>query len=124
MASLIVKQLRQGEQVQVATDLIVQPTYAEDCARAIWYELKGKCPEENILNIAGPEIVSLYRFAEEVCLQFGLDASLLKKAENKDLTTPRPLNTCFDTNKLSNHPFRLLNMHDGLILMKASENAI
>jgi dTDP-4-dehydrorhamnose reductase len=120
MASLTIKQLRGGMETKAAIDLMVQPTYAEDLAKAIWDIIKIQKTDEYVINIAAEEKMSLYNFCLRVCKTFDLSINLLKGTTHASLTIVRPLDTCFDVSKLKNIGIKMHTTEIGLLLMKGN----
>lgn len=112
--------LNKGEHMKVCTDIFTQPTYAGDCARAIWEIAKKQKSPKEIFNVAARNKMSLFKFASEVAKVFGLDGSLLHQAKMDEFFSyaPRPKDTCFNLNKLTNNGIVLKDAQGGLQAMK------
>lgn len=109
-----------GMPLSVVDDTVTQPTYAEDCARFVWWIVDnamggdGYCGNHSF-NYGGYDRLSLYDFAREVCRVWGYDESLLEPVPSScfpDLA-PRPVDTTYDPGSMyqSVPPARL---YDGL----------
>lgn len=68
-AVTIIDKLRGETPLHLVNDYLWMPTYAPDCAEAIW-RLVFEFDDNEIFNIAAPDKVSLYRFGLEVCKVF------------------------------------------------------
>ena len=85
-----------------ATWAIGNPTNINDLAEAIHRLLMKK--EYGVFHIAGNEICSRLEFALKIAEIFDLDPGLIQEITSKDLSqkAPRPMNSSFNLNKLSN----------------------
>ncbi len=121
MDTRVIKTLSKGERLDVAYDIITQPTYAEDCAKAIWDIVKNQYSNSLTVNIGGPETISLYGFALKVAEVFGLDRNLITPRPSsffKGTYAPRPFNTTFDLTRLNSLVGPLRGVEEGLKAMK------
>lgn len=118
----LVKSLREGTTVRVPDDQIGTPTYAPNLAQnAVTLsrtEIRG------VVNIAGPDIVSRYKFALETARIFKLPTGLIIPISTRELnqSARRPLLAGLITNKAE----KILNLsiisyENGLGLMLARE---
>ncbi|MCJ8163995.1 SDR family oxidoreductase [Pontibacter sp. E15-1] len=91
--------LRAGKVIRVVTDQYRTPTLAEDLAMGCW--LAAKKDAEGIFHISGNEMLTPYEMALQVADFFGLDKSLIDKADSNTFTQPakRPPRTGFDIRK-------------------------
>ncbi|MGY6558446.1 MAG: SDR family oxidoreductase [Nitritalea sp.] len=91
--------LEQGKKIQVVDDQFRTPTLAEDladgCLRIAAQGAKG------IYNISGEDFISPYAMAQQTAAYFGLDASLIQRADSTLFTQPakRPPVTGFSLEK-------------------------
>jgi dTDP-4-dehydrorhamnose reductase len=120
-ASSIVAQLENKKGYKLVDDNIWMPTYAPDCAKAIWKLMEN---ENDIFNVAGPEESTLYQFGLQVCDVFGLDKRLLKPVSIGifDYIAARPQDTTYDLIKLNGAGIKLSDLKTGLEQMKAARN--
>jgi dTDP-4-dehydrorhamnose reductase len=115
------------ESVKLVDDIIWQPTYAPDCAMAIWKLLFQKELGNEIFNVAGPERATLYEFGLKVCEVFGLESNLLKPVKSeyfsigKGVLAKRPKDTSYDLLKLSAQGIILSDLKTGLEKMKEAK---
>jgi dTDP-4-dehydrorhamnose reductase len=88
----LLRRLRAGERMIVASDQRSSPTYNEDLAAAS-VEL-AEHHVAGVIHVAGPEVVDRYAFARTACAVFGLDPGLLTPAPTAELgqRAARPLN--------------------------------
>ncbi len=89
------KSLEDGKTIQVVTDQFRTPTLAEDLAMGCW--LLAKDEVEGIFNISGSDFLTPYEMAVMTADYYGLDKSLLQKADSSTFTqtAKRPARTGF-----------------------------
>lgn len=116
--------LLNGKEIKVVTDQWRTPTLAEDLAQgvllAIHKEAKG------IFNISGREMMSPYQISQETAKVFGLDATLIKKADSSTFSQPamRPPKTGFIIEKAENNlGYKPHSFTEGLELIKSQLQA-
>ncbi|MEP1086731.1 SDR family oxidoreductase [Algoriphagus sp.] len=87
--------LEAGKEIQVVDDQFRTPTLAEDLAAGCI--LIAEQGAEGVFNISGPDFLTPYEMAIHVADYFGLDKSLIKRADSSTFTQPakRPLKTGF-----------------------------
>ncbi len=119
-ASNIVQKLRNGMKLKMVDDHIWQPTYAPDCAAAIWELARSS---NGIFNVAQPERITLYEFALKICDVFELNKELVNPIESSHFSSiaKRPKDTSFDLVKLSEAGIMLSSVKGGLEKMKKAE---
>lgn len=118
-----IEDLRDGVKIKVAEDVISQPTYAGDCADAIWKIIAEKKRGMEIVNVAPREKMSLFKFAVEIAKAFDYDPKLVipvPSSEFKGLA-PRPKDTTFDTSYMESKGITLRNPAEGLQAMRAEK---
>ena len=93
------KSLEDGKTIQVVTDQFRTPTLAEDLAMGCW--LLAKDEVEGIFNISGSDFLTPYEMAVMTADYYGLDKSLLQKADSSTFTqtAKRPARTGFILDK-------------------------
>jgi len=93
------KSLEDGKLIQVVTDQFRTPTLAEDLAMGCW--LLAKDEVEGIFNISGSDFLTPYEMAVMTADYYGLDKSLLQKADSSTFTqtAKRPARTGFILDK-------------------------
>lgn len=91
--------LEQGKDINVVTDQLRMPTYAEDLAEACWLAIETRA--SGIYNVSSSELISIYELALLVADAFGLDKELIHPVETSELNLPakRPLSTGLDLGK-------------------------
>ena len=100
IAQIFVERLSRGESVSALQDVVSQPLYAADCARAVWSALfKGVAGP---VNVSGAQTMSIYEFALTVAEGFDLDPSLVTPVSFSDMgeLSPRPERTLFSLDRL------------------------
>jgi dTDP-4-dehydrorhamnose reductase len=91
--------LEQRKKINVVTDQWRTPTLAEDLAEGcILLMEKGS---EGIFNISGEDFLTPYDMAMQTAEYFGLDKSMIKKADSSNFSQPakRPMKTGFVIDK-------------------------
>jgi len=91
--------LEQKKHINVVTDQLRMPTYAEDLAEACWLAINSGA--RGIFNVSSSELLSIYELALLVADAFGLDKELIHPVETGALSLPakRPLSTGLDLSK-------------------------
>jgi dTDP-4-dehydrorhamnose reductase len=115
--------LEKGKEIKVVTDQVRSPTLAEDLALGCL--LVAEKMAGGIWNISGGEMLTPYEMAVETAAFFGLDSSLIHKADASSFSQPakRPPRTGFIITKAKEilgyqpHSFR-----EGLELLKKQMN--
>ena len=98
----VVDQLKKRKKIRVVNDQIGNPTYTDDLAEALLRLIRKE--EYGLFHIAGNEICSRFEFACKIAEIFDLDRSLIQEIKTSDLgqKAPRPMNSSFVLDKLSN----------------------
>jgi dTDP-4-dehydrorhamnose reductase len=98
----VIQELKVRRKIRVVNDQRGNPTNINDLAEAIYRLLIKK--EYGLFHIAGNEICSRINFALKIAEKFNLDPGLIQEITSKDLNqkAPRPMNSSFNLNKLSN----------------------
>lgn len=89
------KSLEEGKTIQVVDDQWRTPTLAEDLAKGVYLIAKNKA--KGIFNISGKDLLSPYQMALITADFFGLDKSLIQRADSNTFVQPvkRPPKTGF-----------------------------
>lgn len=121
-AKHIVSMAKVGKEMKLVDDIVWMPTYAPDCARAIWKLVERRLDKE-MLNIAAPDETTLYGFGLEVCNAFGLNKDLIKPVSSDyfsggQVKARRPKNTAYDLVKLTKLGIVLSGIKRGLEKMR------
>jgi dTDP-4-dehydrorhamnose reductase len=89
------KSLEDGKNIKVVTDQFRTPTLAEDLAMGCW-QIADK-EAVGIFNISGKDFLTPYEMAIKTADYFGLDKSLISKADSSTFSQPakRPPRTGF-----------------------------
>lgn len=126
-AKKIIFDLRNNQSLKLVDDVIWQPTYAPDCAAAIWQLLFQNELDREIFNIASPERVTLYQFGLKICEVFGLEKGRLSPVASqyfsagKGVLAKRPKDTSYDLVKLAKQGIVLSDVRSGLEKMREAE---
>lgn len=123
LVTRILHALKLGQKYQAADDIYSQPTYAVDCAAAIWKLILSQQTSRASYNVAGEGRQTLYEFALDVATAFGLDKNLItpvKAASFKGLA-PRPVDTTYDLKTIHSIGIKLPGAKDGLLRMRAEQ---
>lgn len=118
-ATKIIKALKDDKELKLVDDSFSQPTYAKDVAKAIWYLIKEEKWNETF-HVATNKRVSIYDFGKTVAEVFELDQTKIKPALLSDFKSiaPRPIDTCFNVDKLNAAGFSLSGITEGLKKMR------
>lgn len=122
----VLRSLELKQPVDVADDIFTQPTYAWDCAAAIWELLEKQTAKIDAFNIAPRRKMSLYEFAQEVAEVFRYPKDLIRPIKGDTLKShaPRPKDTTYDPAKIfSLYGIRIPNARSGLERMKEDADA-
>lgn len=119
----VLEDLRDRQPCKVAEDIITQPTYALDCAQAIWEIIAQQKSGMDIVNVAPQEKMSMFKFAVEIAKAFDLDPALIIQVPASEFKgfAPRPRDTTFDTAYMESKGITLRNPAEGLQAMKAEK---
>ena len=121
-ADKFIKSLRAGQPFKVPVDQYGNPTYIENLTEAV-LEMVGK-DKQGVYNLAGSEYCRRYDFALRIADVFNLDKQLVISVTTDELKQPakRPLKAGFRLDKFrSEMSTKLLNIDEGLLLMKKAE---
>lgn len=87
----LVESLRAGEPSRLYVDELRCPIFVEDLARQLWeVAALPAARRAGVWNLVGPEAVSRLTLGALIARRFGLDASTLVPALNRDHPAPRP----------------------------------
>jgi dTDP-4-dehydrorhamnose reductase len=91
--------LEQNKDINVVTDQLRMPTYAEDLAEACWLAIQAKA--SGVFNVSSSELISICDLAVLVAEAFGLDKGLIHPVGTYALNLPakRPFSTGLDLSK-------------------------
>lgn len=108
------KSLEDGKNIQVVTDQWRTPTLAEDLAKGC--SLLAEKEAEGIYNISGKDLLTPYEMAQMTANYFGLDASLISKADSSNFkqTAKRPARTGFILDKAVALGYAPLSFQEGI----------
>jgi len=100
LASTWISKLRCGEPIQVVDDVVSEPLWAADTARAIRTLVTQ--PVRGPINISGGLPMTLFQFACLVAREFELDGALVTPVATESFTAlaPRPRDTRFTLRRL------------------------
>ncbi len=121
-ANAIIEKFRGGlGSFKMVNDHYWQPTYAPDCAEAIWKLLFQK--GNHIFNVASQERATLYEFGLKVCDVFGLEKNLIQPVGSEYFPSiaKRPVDTTYDLKKLKGMGIVLSDIKTGLEKMREAE---
>lgn len=120
-ATTIIETWERSKSLKLVNDHIWMPTYAPDCAKAIWQLL---LINNEVINVAGPECATLYEFGLKVCEVFGLEKNLLKPVSSDYFPSiaKRPKDTTYDLLKLSRQGIMLSDIKTGLEKMREAKS--
>lgn len=119
-ATLVIDKLTKGETLKLVNDVVWQPTYVEDCAKAIW---QLTTEGQGIYHIASEERTTLYEFGLKVAKVWGLDETPLEPVDSSHFATmaPRPRDTTYNLDKIKALGIKLDGIEAGLERMKQAQ---
>ena len=123
-ATRIVEFLSAGMELNIVADTVTQPTYAWDCADAIWKLLRhDDLPE--VCHVAGYRRFSLYDYACTVADVWGFDKELIRPvaSDHFPLLARRPRNTTYDLARMVGYGISPAELDDGLRRMKQEDHS-
>ena len=112
--------LRAGKTIKVVDDQWRTPTLAEDLAQGCW--LLARHSAQGIYNISGDELLTPYNMALRVADYFGLDKSLIERADASTFAQParRPARTGFVIGKARQElGYRPHSFEEGIAIVAA-----
>lgn len=112
--------LRAGKTIKVVDDQWRTPTLAEDLAQGCW--LLAQHSARGVYNISGDELLTPYAMALRVADYFGLDKSLIEKADASTFSQParRPARTGFVIGKARQElGYRPRSFEEGIAVVAA-----
>ena len=95
----ILKSARQGKALQVVDDQRGSPTHSADLAQALWRLVQADA--KGLFHGAGAGSCTWFEFAEEICRQARLEATIEPIDSNQlDRPAARPANSVLDSSRL------------------------
>lgn len=121
LKNLQTQSVRDSVRLEIDNEIISQPTYAFDCAKAIWKIIEMQSENHDEFNVAASEKTTLFKFAVQVAKTFGLDPSIIVPVKSSEIKVPakRPRDTTFGLEKLHGQGIVLRDQAEGLEAMKA-----
>ncbi len=115
----IVNTLKEGKSLKLVNDRIWMPTYAEDCAKSIWRLIEAGGNRE-IYHIASSERATLHTFGLKIAKVCGFDLGLIESVPSSHFPTiaPRPYETTYNLEKITELGIELAGIEDGIRRMK------
>lgn len=98
----VIDQLNQKKSIKIVNDQIGNPTFVDDLSEALLRLVERS--EYGIFHISGSETCTRYEFAMKIAQVFNLEKALIHEIITKVLNqkAPRPMNSSFILDKLSN----------------------
>ena len=128
MATRLIKNLQiqavqDSVRLPVDNEIISQPTYAYDCAVAIWKIIEMQTLPKEEFNVAATERMTLFKFAGEVAKAFDLNAGPIVPVPTAGIkvAAKRPRDTTFGLDKIHAMGITLRNPPEGLAAMRAEQ---
>src|SRR6266566_8479 len=117
-ATWVLSSARDGTPIDVATDWIASPTFADSLAAGILQLLK--VPVGGVFHLAGADGMSQYDFAVRLVDAFGLDPKMVQPVRSAEfhLKAPRPANAFLSSAKAKRHRIAVLPAEEGIAAMK------
>jgi len=116
----ILHNLALGKMTHLVNDTYWQPTYAGDCAMAIWRLIQGG-KENEIYHVASNERMTLYDFGLKIAEYHNQDKRLIQPMASSELPAglgKRPVDTTYDLSKLNGLGIRCGGVEEGLKVMR------
>jgi dTDP-4-dehydrorhamnose reductase len=116
-ATWVLSSLKEGKSINVATDWIGSPTFADSLASGILKLLK--VPDGGVYHLAGADALSRHDFAVRLAKAFGLDAGLVKPVPSADLPLKarRPPDSSLSSAKAKRHRVSVVRADEGIVAM-------
>jgi dTDP-4-dehydrorhamnose reductase len=115
----VLDKMRQGEKINIVTDVYENPLLSNQCADIVWQLIdSGKT---GTYHIAGNNIISRYEAALQIAKVFDMDASLINPVLSEFFTNLalRPKNTSYNTQKIKKElNVELFSFEEGCRLLK------
>lgn len=94
--SMIIEKLKDGKNLMLVSDVLVNILYIEDLVAAI--DKLIELDFEGLINISGNDVYSRYELGVEIAKLMGIKKNLIKSVTSTEFKTiaSRPLNTSFD----------------------------
>ena len=117
-ATWVLTSIREAKPVNVVTDWIGSPTFADALGAGLLRLLV--VPDGGVYHLAGSDAMSRYDFAVRLANAFDLDSALVKPVASKDLNlkAARPPNASLDSGKAKRHRISVPGAADGIRAMK------
>src|SRR5207302_1298520 len=102
-ATWVLSSARVGTPIDVATDWIASPTFADSLAAGALQLLK--VPDGGVYHLAGADGMSRYDFGVRLVKAFGLDPEMVRPVRSAELhlKVPRPANASLSSAKAKRH---------------------
>lgn len=121
--SWIVNELRNKNEINIVTDQINSPTYADNAAEAM-FKLAQE-DKNGIYHTAGNDYISRFDFTKKVAEVFNLDEDLINPTTSDNFVqkAPRPKDSSLNVNKIKKDVnFEMETCYESLERMKECEN--
>jgi len=116
----ILQNLALGKATRLVDDTYWQPTFAADCAEAIWRLIQsGKVNE--IYHVASDERMTLFDFGLKIAGHYNQNQELIQPMASSELPAglaKRPVDTTYCLDKLHGLGIRCLSVEEGLKILK------
>jgi dTDP-4-dehydrorhamnose reductase len=108
--------------INVATDWVGSPTFADDLAAGILQLLR--VPDGGVYHLAGGDALSRYDFAVRLLRAFDLDPAMARpvRREELHLKAPRPADSSLSSAKAKRHRITLLTADEGIRAMRGQRS--
>jgi dTDP-4-dehydrorhamnose reductase len=117
-ATWVLSSVRGGKSIDVATDWMRSPTFADSLAAGVLQLLK--VPDGGVYHLAGADAISRYDFAVRLVNAFGLDPEMVRPVRSADLhlKASRPADSSLSSAKAKRHRIAVLSADEGIAAMK------
>lgn len=98
----VIDELRKGNSINIVTDQINSPTYADNAAEAL-FKL-AKSDKTGVYHTAGNDLISRYDFTLKIAEAFNLDSDLINPITSDKFVqkAPRPRDSSLNVKKIEN----------------------
>jgi len=120
--SWVINELRNNNQINIVTDQINSPTYADNAAEAM-FEI-AKQDKNGIYHTAGNDLISRYDFTRQIAEVFDLNEDLINPITSDKFVqkAPRPQDSSLDVSKIEKElNFKMETCHESLERMRDCE---
>lgn len=116
----ILQNLSMGKVTRLVNDTYWQPTYAGDCAEAIWRLIQGGKTNE-VYHVASDERITLFEFGLKIAKHYNQNGELIQPMASSELPAglaKRPIDATYDLSKSHELGVRCMSVEEGLKVLR------